>query len=78
MATITCKLPASLSTLLTQAAKKQRVPKSELVRDALHQYLPKQSERPSIHERWRKYCGVIKSGHGDLATNPRFMKDFGK
>ncbi len=32
---------------------------------------------PSLHDRMRIYCGVVDSGVTDLATNPKYLEDFG-
>lgn len=34
--------------------------------------------RPTLHDRFRKYCGVVKSGVGDLSSNPKHMEGFGE
>jgi hypothetical protein len=33
---------------------------------------------PSLHERLRDYCGIVDSGVTDLATNPKYLEDFGR
>ena len=81
--TVTCKLPESLDAQLEEAADERGVPKSELIREALRQYLPTQKKtkakrKPSVHDRWRKFCGIVDSGVTDLATNPKYLNDFGK
>ena len=36
------------------------------------------STQPTLHDRFRKYCGIVKSGVGDLSTNPKHMEGFGE
>ncbi len=36
------------------------------------------STQPTLHDRFSKYCGVVKSGVGDLSTNPKHMEGFGE
>jgi metal-responsive CopG/Arc/MetJ family transcriptional regulator len=73
--TITIKVPASLSTKVARLAKKSGVTRSEVIRDALEAYTG--DVRPSFTESAGEFCGVAK-GPGDLSTNPRHLKDFGK
>jgi metal-responsive CopG/Arc/MetJ family transcriptional regulator len=78
--TVTCKISDDLDAQLEGAARQRGVTKSEMIREALLAYLPvvAKKQKPSVHDRWRRYCGVVESKISDLATNPRYMKDFGK
>ena len=38
----------------------------------------RQLREPTLHDRFRKYCGVVKSGVRDLSTNPKHMEGFGE
>jgi hypothetical protein len=33
---------------------------------------------PSAHDLLKEWCGIIKDGPTDLATNPKYMEGFGK
>lgn len=37
-----------------------------------------QLKQPTLHDRFRKYCGVVKSGVRDLSTNAKHMEGFGE
>ena len=32
----------------------------------------------SLHEKMQKFCGIIKDGPEDLASNPRYLDDYGR
>ena len=32
----------------------------------------------SLHEKMQKFCGIIKDGPEDLASNPKYLDDYGK
>ena len=31
----------------------------------------------SLHDRMKRYCGIVDSGIDDLASNPKYMEGFG-
>lgn len=37
-----------------------------------------QSRIPSFHDVAKAYCGKVESGVTDLATNPKYLEDFGR
>lgn len=78
--TITCKIPPSLNAKLEAVANKRGLSKSDVVREALETQLPEQQRKAglSAHDLMKHACGVVDSGHKDLATNPKHMKDFGR
>lgn len=85
MKTITVKLPDHLNASLDAEAAARGVPKSEVVRAALQQVLPRAREaaarkvaKPSIHDRLRKYQGAGGAGVGDLASNPKHLEGYGR
>jgi predicted transcriptional regulator len=81
MATVTCKIPAPLDALLEEAAERNRMPKSEIIRQALLAFVPglvkRKTKARSANERWKSVRGIVQSGVSDLATNPKYMNDFG-
>ena len=77
MKTHTVKLNAALDRRLTMEAKRLKLSKSEVTRFALDK-LRKGDTFISVHDRMKDVCGIIKDGPRDLATNPKYMKDFGK
>ena len=79
MTVLTCKLPEALNHRLETAARKRRVAKSRLVREALEAMLAEESagRPPSLHERMAGACGMIRSGVQDLASNPAHLEGFG-
>jgi hypothetical protein len=79
MKTISLKLPSRLDHQLARAAKQRRQSKSEVVRTALAQFLNGAKAVPpgSALEAAMPWIGCVE-GPGDLATNPKYMEDFGK
>lgn len=81
MTTLSIKLPESLAKRITRAAASEGISRSESLRKAaLDRLKPKkgaQKLRPSAYELTADLVGSEKSGVPDLATNPRFMKEFG-
>lgn len=80
MITISFRLPDNLVALLKRAAKERRVSKSRLLRDCIERTLqsqPKQGQ-VSCYDLARDLAGSVKGLPRDLATNPKYMKDFGK
>ncbi len=53
---------------------RMRVEMNEQAAGGAKQHLPK----PTLHDRFRKYCGVVSSGVGDLSSNPKHMEGFGE
>ncbi len=80
MQTISLKLPDSLLARLEKESRLRRMNKSALVRTALERELsPKKAKRkPSCYDLARDLAGSIKGLPRDIATNPKYMEDFGK
>lgn len=78
MTTITCKISESLNAELEAAAKRRRVGKSQIVREALEQNLKrrKMDRDVTVYDLIHDLCGSL-SGTRDLATNPKHMEGFG-
>lgn len=80
MSTISLKLPASLLLRLDQESRQRRMTKSALVRVALERELqqPETAAGASWYDLARDLAGSLKKLPKDLATNPRYMENFGR
>lgn len=74
--TLSIKVPASLSARVVKLAKRRKSTVSAVVRDALERYAP--AEGTSFADAAREFIGCLDGGPGDLATNPRHLKGFGR
>lgn len=79
MKNISLKLPDDLHAKLARASKDRGAPKSEIVRDALEAYLVhgKNGRELSVADLAADLIGCF-DGPVDLATNPKYMRGFGK
>lgn len=80
MRTISLKLPEELGRRLDSAAAQRGQSKSEVVRNALEQFLLKKPIQPSpgsLLERAGDLVGCL-NGPGDLSTNKKYLRNFGK
>jgi len=80
MTTITCKLPENLDAQLEAVAEKRGISKSHLVREAIEENLRKEKKRVklSAYDVMKAACGIVKGGPRDLASNPKYLKGFGR
>ena len=80
MQTISLKLPDDLLAQLESEAKARRVTKSSLVRESLEKAFHRDSRSGpvSCHDLARDLAGSVKGLPKDIATNPKYMDDFGK
>ena len=78
MPTITCKIPDEVSARLEAAARRRRIPKSQIIREALVANLKKNKSKPSAYDLMKDVCGIIKGGPKDYASNPKYLKGFGE
>ena len=80
MTTLTLKVPETLAEQLHRVAGQRRVPKSQIVREALETALrqARLQPTPSAHDRMKSGCGIVKGGPRDLASNPKYLVDFGQ
>lgn len=79
MTVITCKIPELLDAALEAKARQRRVSKSRIVREALERSLEGRKAPPlSAYDVMKSACGIVRSGHKDLASNPKHMKNFGR
>lgn len=79
MKTISLKLPEGLHVKLARAAREQGKTKSDVVRDALEQFLNGQRQLPAITV--GDLAGDLigsAAGPTDLATNPKYMEGYGR
>jgi hypothetical protein len=79
MATITLKLSEQLNNQIRVLAEKEKTTTSAIVRKALEEYIargPAEFEG-SFMDLTRDILGVFE-GPGDLSTNKRYLKDYGR
>ncbi len=81
MTTLTVKIPDALDRSIASAARRERVTKSELVRRAMAKYV----SQPGKDRKFRSafdlagdLIGSVRGGPADLATNAKYMDDYGK
>jgi predicted DNA-binding protein len=74
--TLSIKVPAALSARVAKLAKSRKSTVSALVREAIELYAP--SEGASFEEAAREFIGCVDGGPGDLATNRKHLKGFGR
>ena len=79
MTSISLKLPDTLDTRLTQEAKRRRTSKSAVVRDCVEKVLIAQHKNraPSCLDLAGDLAGCLE-GPRDIATNPKYLEDFGQ
>lgn len=79
---MTLKLPEELAVRLEKRAKRLGVSKSALLRESLERDLTGKrgtvQEAPSAYDLMKDGFGCVKSGVGDLSTNPKHMEGFGR
>ena len=81
MTTLTVKIPDALERGITLAARRERVTKSELVRRAMAKYIAQTGEDQkyqSALDLAGDLIGSVRDSPADLATNPRYMDEYGK
>jgi predicted DNA-binding protein len=78
MTTITCKIPDKISAHLSALARQRRVPKSQIVREALAASFRKTKSRMSAFDLMKDVCGIVKGGPKDYASHRRHLKGFGE
>jgi predicted DNA-binding protein len=77
MATITCKLPEKINAHLSALARQRRVPKSQIVREALAASFRQTKSKVSAFDLMKDVCGIVKGGPKDYASHRRHLKGFG-
>ncbi|MHB8876137.1 MAG: ribbon-helix-helix domain-containing protein [Myxococcaceae bacterium] len=76
MPIMTLRLSRRESARVATLAKRRKVTRSELVRQAISQ-MDKAEKRTALDD-LADLVGVIRDGPRDLATNPKHMKGFGR
>jgi Arc/MetJ-type ribon-helix-helix transcriptional regulator len=77
MGTLTVKLPRPLEARLDAVVRRRKQRKSDVVREAIERLVAEDSEKGSVLDLMRDLKG-IGSGPKDLATNPKYMKGYGR
>jgi hypothetical protein len=81
MTTLTVKIPEALERSIAIAARRERVTKSELVRRAMAKYIAQTGEDRTFQsaiDLAGDLIGSVRGGPVDLATNAKYMDDYGK
>ena len=70
------KLQADLSSIVESSGRSE----SEIVREAIEEYVKKHHRAPTAYDLAEKMgiIGCFDSGHEDLSTNPAHMEGFGR
>ena len=76
--TLTVKVPRELAAKIEMAAAQNRTTKSKYVRDVLSAAVKKVKRAPSMYDLMKDGLGCFDSGKADKATNPKYLKNFGK
>lgn len=78
--TISLKLPDDLAADLEREAKARKVTKSAVVQEGLRKVLRKRPGRSvvSCFDLAQDLAGSVEGLPTDIATNPRYLDDFGK
>ena len=79
MTTITCKIPEKLNAELEAMARRRRLSKSAILREALESKTKAsaRSAKLTAYDLVKHLCGRLR-GPKDLSTNPKYMKGFGE
>ena len=77
MTTITCKISEKLNAHLEALARRRRVSKSAILRQALENKLSARAAAPSAYDLVKHLCATLR-GPKDLSTNPKHMRGFGE
>jgi Ribbon-helix-helix protein, copG family len=82
MNTLTVKIPPALDDALARASARAHLSKSEVVRRAVAAYLTPSAagteQQPSALARAGDLVGCFSGGPRDLASNPRYLEEFGR
>ena len=78
-ARITIRIDESLRNRLDSVAEATGKTESEIVRDALEQYINHNQSETTCYDVFKKagVIGCVKGGPKDLSTNPKYMEGFG-
>jgi hypothetical protein len=78
--TLSIRISKKERAALRAAAKKGKLSEGEVVRRALRAFgvAPKGKAEPNAYDLVKDLIGKYKDGPGDLSTNPKYLKDFGR
>ncbi len=79
MKTLSLKVPVALDRRLAASVARRGISKSQAIRAALEAYLNAEGNAATgtVLDLAGDLVGCVR-GPGDLSTNPKYMKDFGK
>lgn len=79
MKTISLKIPQALDARVSAVARRRRMSKSALIRQALAAFVARPNGRREVSalEAAGDLVGCLE-GPGDLSFNPKYMKDYGR
>jgi len=77
---ITVRVPPALTSRLRSRSRAKGTTESEVIREALENYLGGESSHRTAYELAEEagIIGLVKNAPRDLSTNPRHFKGFGK
>lgn len=77
---ITVRIPGALGNRLRARSRMKGKPESELVREALENYLENDAQPHSAFDAAQEsgLLGSPRNSATDLSTNPKYLEDFGK
>ena len=81
MKTLTLRVPDELAVRLEKRAKRIGVSKSALVRKSIEREFERHdsvAEEASAYDLMKDGFGCVKSGIGDLSTNPKHLEGIGR
>ena len=78
MKAISARIPEALDARLTAVSEQSGIPKSELLRQALEQFLNGSDNGASVYDLARDLCGSLTGGPADLSTNRKYLEGFGE
>ena len=79
MTTISLKVPDTLDSRLSEEAQRRRTSKSAVIRECVEKMLlaPRKDRAASCLDLAGDWAGCLK-GPRDIATNPKYLDDFGQ
>lgn len=79
MTTISLKVPDTLDSRLAEEARRRRTSKSAVIRECLDKVMlaPKKDRAATCLDLAEDLAGCLK-GPRDIATNPKYLDDFGQ
>ncbi len=77
---LSLRLPESLRVGMENLSESTGRTESDLAREAIEEYLSRHAKMPTCYDLAEQsgLIGCVKSGKGDLSTNPEHLDGFGK